>query len=94
MVILIAYLMPAQGTGRILPYALSGCLFKKNNSRNGLFTMDLMITVNEYHHMPKEFHRSTHQRNHFDTIAFINKNKMLYTQTVIFFFSVKITYSN
>lgn len=60
-------------------------VFFKNNSRNGLFTMDLMITVNEYHHMPKEFHRSTHQRNHFDIIALINKNKMLYTQTFIFF---------
>lgn len=44
----------------------------KNHCRNGLFTIDLMITVNEYHHMPREFHRSAHLRNHFDIIIFIN----------------------
>ena len=44
----------------------------KNNCRNGLFTIDLMFTVNEHHHMPREFYRSTHVRSHFDIITFIN----------------------
>ena len=31
-----------------------------------------MFTVNEHHHMPREFYRSTHVRSHFDIITFIN----------------------
>lgn len=71
MVILIAYFIPLQDTGRII---LLGFIRMplKNNCRHGLFTIDLMFAVNEYHPMPREFHRSPHLRNHFDIITFIN----------------------
>lgn len=42
-----------------------------------------MITVNEYHHMPREFHRSTLMRNHFDVITFVK----IKCRTLRFFYS-------
>lgn len=75
MVILIAYFIPVKDTGNIILSLGFIRMPFKNNCRNGLFTIDLMFTVNKQDYMPKEFHRfSTKVRSHLGIITFININ--------------------
>ena len=74
MVILIAYFIPVKDTGNIILLGFIRMPFK-NNCKNGLFTIELMFTVNKQDYMPREFHRfSMKVRSHFGIIKFMNIN--------------------